>query len=420
LVFADDKKNEIASLDDAKTVDEITTYVSQSNNKRPTQKLTNRDDVIKFIRNRGEVSVAGGEKILKIAADDAERSKGLKLKISGLKQIIQADNIYKEKTTESENQTKLNNLIDELEKEGRFPEIVNSERFGQFLLELNGLRTNFNIDKFNESTKKAKKWSVTRPGNFQPVTAFTRLIDIAASKGGVESDPQLVEKTIKDFIAFVNSDEFTLPETDKKTVLESLEGYSLRQIGSNPKIYGKTLNDDNFDWDKLRGKYVLVKFTASWCGPCKGEIPGMISAYEKYHDKGLEIVSIYIWDKLDATKKIVESENIPWIIISEELTEKAGESLQGKKYAITGVPTMFLVDKDGKIIVNEARGEKLQKKLAEIFGDSETTKTTVVKKQNKVKDKDKDKTEKETKTDVANKTSKTSVPATLIVPKIQQ
>jgi thioredoxin-related protein len=72
-------------------------------------------------------------------------------------------------------------------------------------------------------------------------------------------------------------------------------------------------------------------------------------------------------DKLNATKKVIEDEKIPWICLSEELTEKAGLSLQIIKYAISSVPTMFLVDKDGKIILTEARGDALQKKLAELF-----------------------------------------------------
>jgi hypothetical protein len=94
----------------------------------------------------------------------------------------------------------------------------------------------------------------------------------------------------------------------------------------------------------------------------------MLKAYEQYHDKGFEIVSVYVWDKLADTKHAVEEEKLPWLIVSEELTEKANKPPQGTTYCIQGVPTMLLVDKDGKIIDTEIRGPQLLSRLAEIFG----------------------------------------------------
>ena len=143
------------------------------------------------------------------------------------------------------------------------------------------------------------------------------------------------------------------------------------QVGTDFPLYGKTLNDEDFDWESLRGKYVLVTFTATWCGPCQGEIPGMLEAYEKYHDKGLEIVSVYIWqrepDPAAEVKNYVEKKKLPWIILSEALTEKAGQPPQGKTFDIEGVPTMLLVDKEGKVHAVHMRGEVLQRELKKLF-----------------------------------------------------
>jgi hypothetical protein len=105
----------------------------------------------------------------------------------------------------------------------------------------------------------------------------------------------------------------------------------------------------------------------------------MLEAYKKYHDKGFEIISIYMWergeDAVASVKEQVAQKGLPWIIISETLTEKAGmfppqQGWQGgyaDAFAINGVPTMLLVDKEGKIIMTQARGDGLQAKLAEIF-----------------------------------------------------
>ena len=143
--------------------------------------------------------------------------------------------------------------------------------------------------------------------------------------------------------------------------------------GTDFTLYGKTLNGEDFDWESLLGKYVLVKFTATWCGPCKREIPGMLEAYEQYHDKGLEIVSIYIWeqsaDPVTAVKQTVEQEKLPWIILSESLTEKSGQQPQGKAFGIEGVPTMFLVDKEGNILATDTRGARLKQELQKAFGE---------------------------------------------------
>ena len=144
-------------------------------------------------------------------------------------------------------------------------------------------------------------------------------------------------------------------------------------IGADFPLYGKTLNDENLDWESLRGKYVLVKFTATWCGPCKGEIPGMLEAYEKYHDKGLEIVSVYIWEQgpnaAETVKKFVEREELPWIIVSEALTEKTGQPPQGKVFDIQGVPTMVLLDKEGKVHAAKMRGGALKQELKRLFDE---------------------------------------------------
>jgi hypothetical protein len=96
-------------------------------------------------------------------------------------------------------------------------------------------------------------------------------------------------------------------------------------------------------------------------------IPGMLEIYERYHEKGLEIVSVYVSDPAATVKRYVENHQIPWIVISEELSRRAGHPEFGTLYNITGVPTLVLVNKEGRVIMPATHGVEWKARLAEIF-----------------------------------------------------
>jgi thiol-disulfide isomerase/thioredoxin len=341
-------KAQTFSLDDAKTVAAVEKWYQDSFTRL-------------YTLGPLQIRLQAGEKILEIAKTDDEKKKGYQFKLEAISALAKAG--------EEGAQEDLDKLTKELEADENIRSVIYDDQFQKFI---NQSRLQ-NSNDFRTFKNELKTW-LNKPFVTHQFVVRSGLQKAKTYVQTVAKDDEELSKFVRELVDYVKSSESTLAENVKKDVLEQIESLTLTLQGGDLKLYGKTLDDKDFDWNSLRGKYVIVKFTATWCGPCKLEIPGLISAYEKYKEKGLEIVSVYIWERGDDTDKIVENvkkfvkdENISWRIVSEALTEKAGLPKQGEYYGIQSVPTILLIDKDGKIIDTVARGQHLQEKLAELL-----------------------------------------------------
>lgn len=111
-------------------------------------------------------------------------------------------------------------------------------------------------------------------------------------------------------------------------------------------------------------KVVLLDFWASWCRPCMGEMPYLLEAYAKYHDKGFEIYGVSLDDDEQAWKNTLEKQGMKWVNVS---TLGGWQTEAAKEYSVNSIPANFLINAEGEIIARNLRGEALAEKLAEIF-----------------------------------------------------
>ncbi|MCE9630987.1 MAG: TlpA family protein disulfide reductase [Planctomycetia bacterium] len=320
----------------------------------PKTQPRSRKEMMKYISDVSRVSVEAADAILpKVKADDPIYAKAAKLKLESLMRLSQLGDKQAGEDMASFAATLANSPVKELATEAKRLAVVSAAQ------------KMFAEEKFDTAPALVKQVAALLAADPDDQKTAGLVMQFC---GALEQIPD-GEKVAADALMTFGPILAGSKDPKIKELGESFAG-KLRLLslpGKPMEIKGELLDGKPFNQKGLAGKVVLVDFWATWCGPCIAEIPNMLEQYEKYHDKGFEVVGISLDEEKDKVDAFVAENKIPWPII---YAGKGWQDPTAQFYGISGIPQLILIGRDGNVITLNARGEKLAERLAELFKDA--------------------------------------------------
>ena len=338
---------------------DLIAYVSKLKEYQPSRD-TGREEQIAFARKVAPLLVEAGDKILSGKPTEEEATRGFDAKIGGLLQLKMLGNPGIDQ--------KLERLPEQMKQLG-FPKLEQTAK--AVLLQLEATTLMREIQQASQqgpaqleaATAKAIKRLDEAPITLALLPIVQRLGQICQ----VIEKPDLAVSLFTKYGKALSE----LPNENAKragaTMLGSVNRWT--SVGKPIELEGVLLDGTKLDWKKqFDGKVVLVTFWATWCGPCRQEMEHLMKIYPYYHPKGFEVLGVNLDEEESAAKEFVKENNIPWPTLLAEKTEGAAQNPNAVRYGVLAIPTVMLVDKDGKVMATDLQTPKVDEMLTKLFG----------------------------------------------------
>ncbi len=313
-----------------------------------------REEMMGYMRDVAAVSVQAADRILaQVKPADPLHDRAAKMKLQSLTMLGRLGDEKASKEMAAFSQTLVN---------GPSVELANEAKRLLIVAEAQEMFASGKLDGGAALIQKTAAMLTAMPDDAQTAGLAMQLAGAFEHLPGGEQLAATAYSTFGPMFAKSGSEEI-------RAMGESFAG-TLRRLslpGHPMEISGTLLSGKPFDQKSLAGKVVLVDFWATWCGPCIAEIPNVLEQYEKYHDKGFEVVGVSLDEDRDALEKFVAEQKIPWPILYEKPQGEGWRHPLSTFYGISGIPTVILIGRDGNVVTLDARGEKLGEQLDKLF-----------------------------------------------------